>query len=363
MITFDNGDPAGMRIAVAMSGGVDSSVVAAALKERGYDVVGLTMALHGFSSIDAVADAQKVAEKIGIPHRVFDLTEIFSKEIIDDFADTYARGETPLPCARCNKIVKFGVLAAHAKELGAQALATGHYARLVRRDDGPELHRAADLEKDQSYFLFLASREELGYLRFPLGDVVNKTEIRQWAEARELPVALKPDSQDICFVSDCDYAGLVGRLRPDALCPGDIADVDGNVLGGHDGIVRYTVGQRRGLNLSDRKGEENEPLYVLRLDAARRRVIVGPREKLAQTEVFLRGVNWIGDSAPSDDLRVEVKLRSTQNPVAASFRMLGGGRGRLTLDAPAFGVAPGQAGVVYSGARVLGGGWIEGTVT
>jgi len=357
--------PAATRIVVAMSGGVDSSVTAALLAEQGYDVVGVTLQLYDHGAAvgrkgaccagQDIYDAHRVAEKIGIPHYVLDYESKFSQSVMDDFADSYLRGETPIPCVRCNQSVKFRDLLAVAKDLGAEALATGHYVRRVMGPNGPELHRARDAGRDQSYFLFATTREQLEFLRFPLGELT-KPETRALAERFNLPVAAKPDSQDICFVPDGDYASVVNKLRPGAIDPGDIVDGTGNVLGRHEGIIHFTVGQRRGLNIGDRDGENNEPLYVVRLDAAKKQVIVGPKPALAQTQVALRNLNWLGEGADGE-IDVTVRLRSAQPPVQARFRLEEAG-GRVTLDEPAFGVAPGQAGVLYQGDRVLGGGWI-----
>ncbi len=359
--------PQETRIVVAMSGGVDSSVTAALLAEQGYDVVGVTLQLYDHGAAvgrkgaccagQDIYDAHRVAEQIGIPHYVLDYESKFSQSVMDDFADSYMRGETPIPCVRCNQSVKFRDLLAVAKDLGAEALATGHYVRRVMGAAGPELHRAADPARDQSYFLFATTREQLDFLRFPLGDLP-KSEVRALAERFNLPVAAKPDSQDICFVPDGDYASVVGKLRPGAIEPGDIVDETGNVLGRHEGIIHFTVGQRRGINLGNREGENNEPLYVLRLDVAKKQVIVGPKQSLAQIRVPLREINWLGGAPQDEEIEVNVRLRSAQPPIPARFKMNGDGIGYVTLHEPALGVAPGQAGVLYQGDRVLGGGWI-----
>jgi tRNA-uridine 2-sulfurtransferase len=358
------------RVVVAMSGGVDSSVVAALLRDEGYDVVGITLQLydHGLAvqrkgaccAGQDIYDARQVAERIGIPHYVLDYESRFGQSVMDDFADSYLRGETPIPCVRCNQRVKFRDLLDTARDLGADALATGHYVRRVEGPDGPELHRGADPARDQSYFLFATTRAQLDLLRFPLGHLP-KDETRRLAERFALPVAAKPDSQDICFVPDGDYVGVVERLRPGAAEPGDIVHVDGRVLGRHGGIVRYTIGQRRGLGLGGRAGEEVDPLYVVRLDPAGRQVIVGPREALARDLVRVREVNWIGSPPGVAGRPVRVKLRSAQAAVAGVIVPDGQDGATVLLATPQFGVAPGQAAVFYDGERMLGGGWIAAT--
>lgn len=360
--------PKDTRIVVAMSGGVDSSVTAALLAEQGYDVVGVTLQLYDYGMAvqrkgaccagQDIYDARQVAEKIGIPHYVLDYESKFSQSVMDDFADSYLRGETPIPCVRCNQRVKFRDMLAMARDLGAEAMATGHYVRRVMGKNGAELHRATDDSKDQSYFLFTTTQEQLDFLRFPLGGMMSKTETRALAERFNLPVAAKPDSQDICFVPNGDYASVVAKLRPGGIEPGDIVDESGHVLGKHDGIIHFTVGQRRGINLTNRVGENNDPLYVLRLDAEKKQVVVGPKEALAQQKVYLRDMNWLGGDVPPSGLEVSIKLRSAQPPLAVTFHAQDKD-GIAILAEPAFGVAPGQAGVIYDGDRVLGGGWIS----
>ncbi|HVV64559.1 MAG TPA: tRNA 2-thiouridine(34) synthase MnmA [Rhizomicrobium sp.] len=351
------------RIVVAMSGGVDSSVAAALLRREGCDVVGVTLQLYGASAAKRkgaccagqdIYDARRVAEKLGIPHYVLDYEERFRKRVIADFAETYARGETPIPCVRCNERVKFADLLETARELGAQALATGHYVRRIEGRAGAELHRAADDARDQSYFLFTTTQKQLDYLRFPIGGM-DKREVRAIASELGLAVADKPDSQDICFVPDGKYSNVVQKMQPDAATPGEIVDVAGNVLGRHDGVIHFTVGQRKGLGLAG----NGEPLFVLKLDPARAEVVVGPRSMLASSAIRLREVNWLGGD-PDGEIECAVKIRSTRQPAPARVT-LGPDRAALVeLIAPEEAVAPGQACVFYErdGTRVLGGGWI-----
>lgn len=351
------------RVVVAMSGGVDSSVTAALMADAGYDAVGVTLQLYDHGAALAkkgaccagqdIRDARRVADTVGIPHYVLDYENRFREEVIDDFADSYLRGETPIPCVRCNQTVKFRDLLATAKDLDGDVLVTGHYVRRVMGPDGPELHRAKDLSKDQSYFLFATTREQLEFLRFPLGEL-DKSQTRELAGKYDLPVADKPDSQDICFVPNGNYADLVEKLRPGACDPGEIVHVDGRVLGQHDGIIRYTVGQRRGLGVS-----AADPLYVVRVEADTRQVIVGPRSALLVNNIYVTDVNWLGpDALPEDGLAVEIKIRSASNPSPARVFNDGDGQFRVVPDEPLDSVAPGQACVFYQKDRVLGGGWI-----
>ena len=360
------GAPGATRVVVAMSGGVDSSVAAALLHEQGYDTVGVTLQLYDHGAAVSrkgaccagqdIYDARFVAEKIGIPHYVLDYESRFRQSVMDDFADSYLAGETPVPCVTCNQTVKFTDLLQVARDLGAQALVTGHYVRRIMGKQGPELHRAVDPDRDQSYFLFATTGAQLDYLRFPLGDLY-KDETRAIAGRLGLAVADKPDSQDICFVPQGGYASVIEKLRPDAVGPGDIVHLDGRVLARHQGIIHYTVGQRRGLGVGG-----GEPLFVIRLDAGQRRVIVGPREALLSGHVRVRQLNWLGDSPPSfAGQEVAVKVRSTRPPVPGTLFCDGAGGANITLHQPEEAVAPGQACVVYEAgesSRVLGGGWI-----
>jgi tRNA-specific 2-thiouridylase len=355
------------RIVVAMSGGVDSSVVAALLKREGHDVIGATLQLYDHGEAAGrrgsccagqdIHDARRVADRLGIPHYVLDYEARFRAGVMQAFADSYASGETPVPCVACNQKIKFSDLLDTALELGADLLATGHYIERREGPAGPELYRAHDAERDQSYFLFATTPAQLARLTFPLGGLP-KSEVRALARRLDLPVADKPDSQDICFVPQGRYTGVVERLRPGAAGPGAIVHVDGRVLGRHRGIINYTVGQRHGLGVSG-----PAPLYVVRLDAAKREVVVGPRESLLMRSLALRDVNWLGDGPlPAAGQDVAVRIRSTA-PLQPARVYRDGGRVRVRLGAGEYGVAPGQACVFYADAgprsRVLGGGWIE----
>ncbi len=361
--------PAETRVIVAMSGGVDSSVVAAELAAEGYDVVGITLQLYDHGAALAkkgaccagrdIHDARRVAETMGFPHYVLDYEDTFRASVIDEFADSYLAGATPVPCIRCNERVKFRDLLETAKDLDADCMATGHYIRRAAGARGPELHRAADPERDQSYFLFSTTPDQLDYLRFPLGGLATKAETRALAAKHGLSVADKPDSQDICFVPNGNYAAVIEKLRPGAADPGEIVHVDGRVLGAHGGVIHYTVGQRRGLGI----GGLDEPLYVVKLDVAARRVVVGPKEMLSTRTVPVREVNWLGDApfASRPEWHLGVKVRSTRPPREAMIRPLSDTEAEVELIVPEEGVAPGQACVFYApeGSRVFGGGWIH----
>ncbi|MEM9902703.1 MAG: tRNA 2-thiouridine(34) synthase MnmA [Pseudomonadota bacterium] len=360
--------PAETRVVVAMSGGVDSSVVAAELASEGYDVVGVTLQLYDHGAALAkkgaccagrdIHDARRVAETMGFPHYVLDYENTFREAVIDEFADSYLGGATPVPCIRCNERVKFRDLLETARDLDADCMATGHYIRRQVGAVGPELHMAADRVRDQSYFLFSTTPEQLAYLRFPLGHVESKGETRALAAKHRLVVADKPDSQDICFVPNGDYAAVIEKLRPGAGEPGEIVDLDGRVLGVHTGVIHYTIGQRRGLGI----GGLAEPLYVVKLDAETRRVIVGPKAALAKRVVPLREINWLGDAPLTSraEWHLTAKIRSTRPPRDAILRPTGPTSGEVELIVAEEGVSPGQACVLYQtqSTRVLGGGWI-----
>jgi len=358
---LDNVNP-GARIAVAMSGGVDSSVAAALMVEAGYDVVGITLQLYDHGAMlnkkgaccagQDIYDAKTVADKMGFPHYVLDYESVFKEKVIDDFADSYLQGETPLPCVRCNQQVKFKDLLQTARDLGAEALVTGHYVQRFPNEKA-ELHRAFDHNRDQSYFLFTTTQDQLEYLRFPLGGLP-KSETRMHASRFGLTVAEKPDSQDICFVPNGSYANLVSKLRPGSLDAGDIIHINGTVLGRHEGIINYTIGQRKGLGISS-----PEPLYVIRLNPEKRQVWVGPHEALSISSVYLKEVNWLADiNNFKSGLKCSVKIRSTHSPVEATVTATSPMSARVDFTIPEFGVASGQACVFYKKDQVLGGGWI-----
>jgi len=360
--------PSETRVVVAMSGGVDSSVVAAELASEGYDVVGVTLQLYDHGAALAkkgaccagidIHDARRVAEEMGFPHYVLDYENIFRDAVIDEFADSYLAGATPVPCIRCNERVKFKDMLATARDLDADCMATGHYIQRKQGRSGAELHSAADPGRDQSYFLFSTTPEQLEFLRFPLGHLPSKDETRKLAAKYGLSVADKPDSQDICFVPDGNYASVIEKLRPGAAEPGEIVDTEGNVLGRHQGVIHYTVGQRRGLGI----GGLSTPLYVVKLDVDARQVVVGPKDLLSTRIIPVREINWLGD-VPFDsrqEWHLAVKVRSTRPPREAIVRPISATEAEVELLTPEEGVSPGQACVFYDTAssRILGGGWI-----
>jgi tRNA-specific 2-thiouridylase len=351
-------------VVVAMSGGVDSSTAAAMIHHAGYKTIGITLQLYDHGQVLAkkgaccagqdIYDASRVASKLGIPHYVLDYETRFKSEVIDDFMDSYLRGETPLPCVRCNQSVKFKDLLKMAKDLGADALVTGHYVRRVDGINGPELHTGFDPKKDQSYFLFATSKDQLEFLYFPLGSMT-KEETRREAQKFGLDIADKPDSQDICFVPNGSYVDLVSKMRPDVLAQGTIMHIDGYKLGMHNGVINYTIGQRRRLGISSL-----EALYVVRLDPEENIVYVGPESALYSTQFLIKDVNWIGDERyPADGIRVKVKIRSTHLGAIATLRLLPDGTIMVNLLSNERAITPGQACVFYDNERVLGGGWIS----
>ncbi|MEM1352529.1 MAG: tRNA 2-thiouridine(34) synthase MnmA [Pseudomonadota bacterium] len=361
--------PAETRVVVAMSGGVDSSVVAAMLAEEGYDVVGVTLQLYDHGAALAkkgaccagldIHDARRVSEMMGFPHYVLDYENIFKDAVIDEFAESYLGGATPVPCIRCNERVKFKDLLETAKDLDADCMATGHYIQRKQGPAGAELHSAIDARRDQSYFLFSTTAEQLDFLRFPLGHLPSKNDTRALAERYGLSVADKPDSQDICFVPNGDYAAVIRKLRPEAAAPGDIVDTEGRVLAQHDGVVNYTIGQRRGLGI----GGLAEPLYVVKLDADRRQVTVGPKAMLSTRTIPVHQINWLGDApfTSQEAWPLAVKVRSTRPPTDAIIRPLSETEATVELITPEEGVSPGQACVIYDteSSRIYGGGWIH----
>jgi len=360
--------PKDTRVVVAMSGGVDSSVVAAQLAEEGYDVVGVTLQLYDHGAALSkkgaccagrdIHDARRVAEEMGFPHYVLDYENVFKDAVIDEFADSYLAGATPVPCIRCNERVKFKDLLETAKDLDADCMATGHYIQRKMGENGPELHSAADANRDQSYFLFSTTPEQLDYLRFPLGHLPSKDATRALASKYGLSVADKPDSQDICFVPNGNYASVIEKLRPGAAEPGEIVDHNGVVRGTHEGVIHYTIGQRRGLGI----GGLTEPLYVVKLDVDTRRVIVGPKEMLATRKIPVREINWLGDApfTSREEWVLDVKVRSTRPPREAIIRPISDTEAEVELVVVEEGVSPGQACVFYDpdGSRIFGGGWI-----
>ena len=360
--------PSETRVVVAMSGGVDSSVVAAYLADQGYDVVGVTLQLYDHGAALAkkgaccagldIHDARRVAEERGFPHYVLDYENIFKDAVIDEFADSYLAGATPVPCIRCNERVKFKDLLETAKDLEADCMATGHYIQRKMGPNGPELHSAADSNRDQSYFLFSTTPEQLDFLRFPLGHLPSKDATREMAAQYGLAVADKPDSQDICFVPNGNYAAVIEKLRPGAAEPGQIVHVDGRVLGDHNGVIHYTIGQRRGLGI----GGLSDPLYVVKLDVDSKQVVVGPKEMLATRTVPVREINWLGDVpfTSRKEWHLSIKVRSTRPPRDAIVRPISETEAEVELMTPEEGISPGQACVFYDpdSSRIYGGGWI-----
>lgn len=356
-----------LKIVVAMSGGVDSSVVAAMLHEMGHEIIGVTLQLYDQGAIAGrkgaccagqdIYDAQMVAAKLGIPHYVLDYENTFNEAVITKFVDSYIKGETPIPCVNCNQSVKFKDLVKVAKDLNADVLATGHYVRkIISKNNKSELHKGIDNKKDQSYFLFATTKEQLDYLMFPLGGMT-KIETRNLATKYDLVIADKPDSQDICFVPNGDYRSVVKKIRPTAFIEGDIKMNDGSVIGKHNGIINYTIGQRKGIGISS-----IEPLYVIKIDAKTNTIIVGKKDELKSNVVNIRDINWIGDGILDDTednkFDCQVKLRSMHNVIDAEVQYIGNNSAKIKLYSDYYAVTPGQACVIYKESRVLGGGWI-----
>ena len=359
-------DPQKTRVVVAMSGGVDSSVVAALLKEQGYNVIGITLQLYdhgkalkkkGACCAGAdIIDAKRVAHKFDFKHYVLNYEDLFRESVIDDFADSYLRGETPIPCVRCNQSVKFRDLLQAAQDLDADILATGHYVQRKIGRQGAELHKAIDSSKDQSYFLFATTKEQLDFLRFPLGSFT-KEQTRNQAKRLNLAIANKPDSQDICFVPNGDYASVISKVRPGAFKPGQIVDINGNIMGEHSGIINYTVGQRKGLGISYK-----HPLFVVKIDAVRNQIIVGQEHHLQSTVFTIEELNWLGDDKileQEQEIEVNVKLRSTHLGEPAKILIKKNKKAIVTMKTPTRAITPGQACVIYNDTKILGGGWIR----
>jgi tRNA-uridine 2-sulfurtransferase len=350
-----------LKILVAMSGGVDSSVAAAAMHHHGHEVIGVTLQLydHGIAlerkgaccAGQDIYDAQIAASSIGIPHYVLNYESIFKAEVIDKFVDSYTRGETPIPCVQCNKSVKFRDLFKFAKDLNVDLLITGHYIQKLETEDGAQLHKAIDNGKDQSYFLFSTTKEQLSFVDFPLGGLY-KEETRKLAEYFGLKIAAKPDSQDICFVPNGDYKSVIHKIQPGAFDKGEIVDKNGKVLGSHSGIIGFTIGQRRGISISS-----PEPLYVIGIDPSTKRVIVGKEEDLYSQELFINDINWLG-TENFNEIHCSVKMRSSHIEIPATLHHHKDGIAKVTLHQPYKGITPGQACVMYQGSRLLGGGWI-----
>ena len=367
------GNPSDHRVVVAMSGGVDSSVTAALLVEAGFEVVGLTMQLYDYGRAlqkkgaccagSDINDARLVSSKLGIPHYVLNYESIFQDQVMNDFADSYLKGETPIPCVRCNQTVKFTDMFSRAKKLGASAMATGHYIRRKNQSGNPSLHTGIDLSKDQSYFLFATTKKQLDFVWFPLGSLT-KEETRSIAKRHELNVADKPDSQDICFVPEGKYADVVRKLRPGRIEKGDIIDLNGNVIGKHNGIIDFTIGQRKGIGIGGRKGvdDSNSILYVIAIDTIKNNVIVGPKEFLSCNKIKISECNWIIDLPQKSKFKVLVKLRNSSEPILGTIKAnFDTSFVFLYFDEPQFGVSTGQAAVFYNineRSHVLGGGWI-----